>query len=104
MEDLVNNSRARAEALLNKLNEAYGDEVFVSDGYAYFDDLAQAIAVEFSKYEERIIELEEEKEELQIRCSIAYYRAPPSIVIDEIYSDGKDYEYNVGSSGSSEKK
>jgi hypothetical protein len=34
----------RAKALLNKLNESYADEVFVTEGYGYFDDATNAIA------------------------------------------------------------
>jgi hypothetical protein len=39
----VSDARKKAEALLNKVNEGYGDETFVSEGYGYFDDMAEAI-------------------------------------------------------------
>lgn len=52
--------RKRSEVLLNKLNEAYADETFVSEGYGYFDDLTQAITFEFTRDAERIAELTEQ--------------------------------------------
>lgn len=51
--------RKRAEALLNKLNACYSDETFVSEGYSYFDDLAQAITFEFTRDAERVAKIQE---------------------------------------------
>lgn len=41
----------RAKLILWQMSEMYGDETFISEGYAYYEDCAKAMAEEMAKVE-----------------------------------------------------